>query len=74
MPRSKTRARLRAARLREDRAFLDPNDPLNDDSGRTPARVDYLFREIGRKLRIMQAARDARTAERLAKTQADPRS
>ena len=42
MPRSKTRARLRAAR-----PPVGPStDPMDDDSGRTPARMDYLRREI----------------------------
>ena len=56
MPRSSTRARLRAA---QPPPVRDPKDPMDDDSGRTPARVDYLFRDIGRKLRQAAASRAA---------------
>jgi len=56
MPRSKTRARLRAA----EAPIRDSKDPMDDDSGRTPARIDYLHRDIGRKLRMVAANRAAR--------------
>jgi hypothetical protein len=56
MPRSKTRARLRAAR-----PPVGPStDPMDDDSGRTPARMNYLRREIRRWLRMAAASRAAR--------------
>jgi hypothetical protein len=57
MPRSSTRVRLRAA---QPPLVRDPKDPMDDDSGRTPARMDYLFREIGRKLRQTAASRAVR--------------
>ena len=58
MPRSKTRALARAARRSEwDRTG-------EDDSGRTPARVDYVRREIRRRLKLAAAAREGRDAER----------
>lgn len=56
MPRSKTRARLRAAQP----PVSVSTDPMDDDSGRTPARMDYLRREIGRRLRMAAASRAAR--------------
>ena len=56
MPRSKTRARLRAARA----PIVDSKDPMEDDSGRTAARMNYLRRDISRRLRLAAAARKAR--------------
>jgi hypothetical protein len=53
MPRSKTRARLRAA-------HPPIADPMDDDSGRTPARINYIRRKIYRQLRMVAAARAAR--------------
>ncbi len=55
MPRGKTRARLRAARP----PVRASADPMDDDSGRTPARVDYTFREIGRRLRLARERDEA---------------
>jgi len=60
MPRSKTRARLRGARP----PLRSGADPMDDDSGRTAARMDYLRRDIRRRLKFMAAARAAREAER----------
>lgn len=60
MPRSKTRARLRAARP----PVRGGPDPMDDDSGRTAARMDYLRRDIRPRLKLMAAARAAREAER----------
>ncbi|EJL29438.1 hypothetical protein PMI01_03329 [Caulobacter sp. AP07] len=60
MPRSKTRARLRAARP----PVHDAADPMDDDSDRTPARMDYLRRDIRRQLKLMAAARASREAGR----------
>jgi hypothetical protein len=34
---------------------------MDDDSGRTPARIDYAFRDIGRKLRLAAASRVTRS-------------
>ncbi len=49
MPRSKTRALARAARLAEwERAG-------EDDSGRTPERVAYVRQEIRRRLQRLEA-------------------
>jgi len=61
MPRSKTLARLRAARA----PVRDGSDPMDDDSGRTAAHMDYLRRDIRRRLKLMAAARAAREAERV---------
>ena len=61
MPRSKTRARLRAA----EAPLRDSKDPMDDDSRRTPARMGYLRREIGRKLRMVAANRVAREGRAL---------
>jgi hypothetical protein len=36
---------------------------MDDDSGRTAARMDYIFREIGRRLRLAAASRAAATCE-----------
>jgi len=55
MPRSKTRALIRAAR----QPPRDRNDPMDDDSGRTAARMDYLRRDIRRRLKMVAAARTA---------------
>ncbi|WP_165188505.1 hypothetical protein [Caulobacter soli] len=55
MPRSKTRARIRAARP----PVPDSADPMDDDSGRTAARMNYLRRSISRRLRVAAAARAA---------------
>jgi hypothetical protein len=53
MPRSKTRALARAARRAEwERTGVD-------DSGRTAARVDYVRREIRRRLRWLEAVKAA---------------
>ena len=60
MTRSKIRARLRAVRP----SVPASADPMDDDSGRTAARMDYLRREIRRGLRAMAAAREARAAGR----------
>ena len=60
MPRSKTRARLRAARP----PVPDSADPMDDDSGRTAARMDYLRRDIRRRLKVAAAIRAAREAKR----------
>lgn len=46
MPRSKTRALIRAAA----RTARENAGETDDDSGRTPARVDYVRREIRRRL------------------------
>ena len=67
MPRSKTRARLRTAQS----SVRDSTDPMDDDSGRTPARMDYLRREIGRKLRIVAANRAAREGRALSEAPRD---
>lgn len=56
MPRSRTRARLRAARS----PAPDTTDPMDDDSGRTPARMDCLRRDIRRRLKLAAAIREAR--------------
>lgn len=56
MPRSKTRALARAAR-RAEREHTG-----EDDSGRTPARVDYVRREIRRRLLRLEAAEAAYAA------------
>ncbi|CAN7392477.1 hypothetical protein [Caulobacter sp. LjRoot300] len=37
---------------------------MDDDSGRTAARMDYLRRDIRPRLKLMAAARAAREAER----------
>ena len=58
MPRSKTRALVRAAL----RAEWDSAG--EDDSGRTPARVDYVRREIRRRLRRLEAVEAAYAASR----------
>ena len=56
MPRSKTRALARAARRAEwERTGVD-------DSGRTPARIDYLRREIRRRLLRLEAVEAAYAA------------
>ncbi len=60
MTRSKTRARLRAALPPVPRGA----DPMDDDSGRTAARMDYLRRSIRRRLKVMAAARAEREARR----------
>ena len=52
MPRSRTRARLRAVRR------ADWERDGEDDSGRTPERVAYVRREIRRRLAVMGAARE----------------
>ena len=67
MPRSKTRARLRTAQS----SVRDSTDPMDDDSGRTPARMDYLRREIGRKLRMVAANRTAREGRALSEASRD---
>jgi len=59
MPRSKTRARVRAAQPPHE----DTGDPMDDDSGRTPARMNYLRRTIRREL-LMVAARRAEREKR----------
>jgi hypothetical protein len=58
MPRSRTRARLRAARPPSS----DSIDPMEDDSDRTPARMNALRRDIRRRLRLAAANRAAREA------------
>jgi hypothetical protein len=60
MPRSKTRARLRAARPPVGAS----TDPMDDDSGRTPERMNALLRDIRRQLRQVAAIRAAREAKR----------
>jgi hypothetical protein len=60
MPRSKTRARLRANRA----PIVDSKDPMDDDSGRTAARMNYLGRTIRRRLRLVAEIRAAREARR----------
>ena len=57
MPRSKTRALNRAAA----RAARERDGETEDDSGRTPADVDYVRREIRRRLgrRVEVKARQA---------------
>jgi hypothetical protein len=56
MPRSKTRARLRAANA-PDR---ESSNPMDDDSGRTPERMAYLRRNLAKRLKIAAALRVAR--------------
>lgn len=58
MPRSKTRALIRAAQ----RSVGESKDPMDDDSGRTAARMNYLRRDIRRRLKRAAAAREARAA------------
>jgi hypothetical protein len=53
MPRSKTRARLRAVR----RAEWERNG--EDDSGRTPEKVAYVRREIRRRLERLATIKSA---------------
>ena len=56
MPRSRTRARLRAARRAEwERTGVD-------DSGRTPEGVAYVRREIRRRLQRLDAVEAAYAA------------
>jgi len=64
MPRSKTRARLRAAQPPHGTT----GDPMDDDSGRTPARMNYLRRDLRR--RLQEAA--ARRAEREKRLNPEP--
>ncbi len=59
MPRSKTRARLRAARLAAEGRV----EGQGDDAGRTPERVDYVRREIRRRLLRLEAMEAARKAD-----------
>ncbi|SFJ07584.1 hypothetical protein [Caulobacter sp. UNC279MFTsu5.1] len=58
MPRSKTRARVRAARP----PVRDSKDPMDDDRGRTPARMNHLLRDLRRRLRLAAASRAAAEA------------
>jgi hypothetical protein len=64
MPRSKVRAAHRAARLAAEGRV----EGQGDDAGRTPARVDYVRREIRRRLGITVA----RTALADGTRQVDP--
>ena len=66
MPRSKTRARLRAARS----PVRNPKDPM-DDSGRTPERMNALRRDIRRRLRQAAASRAAAEARRNLSSRSD---
>lgn len=58
MPRSKTRALIRAA----SQPPRDSKDPMDDDSGRTAARMNYLLRNLRRRLKEAAATREARAA------------
>jgi hypothetical protein len=60
MPRSKTRALIRAAA----RTARENAGETDHDSGRTPARVDYVRREIRRRLGLRDEVK-ARQAARL---------
>ena len=60
MPRSRTRARIRDAQS----PVRDPSDPMDDDSGRTPERMNYLRRDLRRRLRQAVARRAAAEAQR----------
>ena len=67
MPRSKTRARLRAARS----PVRNPKDPMDDDSGRTPERMNALRCDIRRRLRQAAASRAAAEARRNLSSRSD---
>ena len=58
MPRSRTRARLRAAQP----PVRDSANPMDDDSGRTAARMAHIRRDLSRRLRMAAASRAAREA------------
>jgi hypothetical protein len=60
MPRSQTRALIRAAA----QAARERDGDTEHDSGRTPARVDYVRREIRRRLGLRNEVK-ARQAARL---------
>jgi hypothetical protein len=71
MPRSRTRARLRAVRLAAQPPVRDPKDPMDDDSKRTPERMNALRRTIRQKLRRAAAARAEAAARRNVSSRAD---
>lgn len=58
MPRSRTKARLRAVRLAAEGRV----EGQGEDAGRTAARVDYVRREIRRRLGV-EVGRAARSVE-----------
>ena len=56
MPRGRTRARIRAVRIAAGEIDNDPE--------RTPARLDYIRREIRRRLRKLREQEDTRAKAR----------